>query len=83
MLVRQAAITDEDTMYVYISTNKFYLQPLLFTQIPDPDTACSQCRLDTANIRHETNRQPQTKLVCAAIIRRCYVLAAPCPLCPL
>ena len=86
MLVRQAAITDEYTMY-YVCL-LIHQQVIFATFIVYPDsrprrTACSQCRLDTANIRHETNRQPQTELVYAAIIRRCYVLAAPCPLCPL
>ena len=52
MLVRQAAVTDKDTMYVYLSTNKFYLQPSLFTQIPDPVSAV-KCRLQASDMIHE------------------------------
>ena len=42
-------------MYVCLSTNKFYLQPSLFTtQIPDQGSAVSACRLPTSDMKQPT-----------------------------
>ena len=44
--------------YVYISTNKFYLQPFLLTQIPDPDTAVSaDLTLQTSDMKQTGNHR--------------------------